>query len=42
MKDIRDDEDWDPWLPGAGWSVLNNEHSDDEDNDDDDDDEDDS
>ncbi|CCW59526.1 unnamed protein product [Phytomonas sp. EM1] len=25
LKDIRDDSEWDPWLPGAGWSVLNDE-----------------
>lgn len=31
MKDIRDDPDWDPWLRGDGWSVLNNETNDEED-----------
>ncbi|KPA80256.1 transcription factor-like protein [Leptomonas pyrrhocoris] len=31
MKDIREDPDWDPWLRGEGWSVLNNETNDEED-----------
>lgn len=31
MKEIRDDPEWDPWQPGAGWSVLNNEANDEED-----------
>lgn len=31
MKDIRDDPEWDPWLLGDGWSVLNNETNDEED-----------
>ncbi|KAG5498881.1 hypothetical protein GH5_03568 [Leishmania sp. Ghana 2012 LV757] len=31
MKEIREDPDWDPWLRGDGWSVLNNETNDEED-----------
>ena len=38
MKDIREDPDWDPWLRGDGWSVLNNETNDEEDEEEDDDD----
>jgi nucleosome binding factor SPN SPT16 subunit len=38
MKDIREDPDWDPWLRGEGWSVLNNETNDEEDEEGDDDD----
>ncbi|KAG5490555.1 hypothetical protein JKF63_00675 [Porcisia hertigi] len=30
MKEIREDSDWDPWLRGDGWSVLNNETNDEE------------
>ncbi|GET90258.1 transcription factor-like protein [Leishmania tarentolae] len=37
MKEIREDPDWDPWLRGDGWSVLNNETNDEEDEEDDDD-----
>ncbi|KAK7197668.1 transcription factor-like protein [Novymonas esmeraldas] len=40
MKDIRDDPDWNPWLRGEGWSVLNNETNDEEDEEDGDDDDD--
>ncbi|CCW67485.1 unnamed protein product [Phytomonas sp. Hart1] len=25
LKDIQDDTEWDPWLSGAGWSVLNDD-----------------
>ncbi|KPI84082.1 transcription factor-like protein [Leptomonas seymouri] len=31
MRDIREDPDWDPWLRGDGWSVLNNDTNDEED-----------
>lgn len=28
LKEIREDAEWDPWMPGAGWSVLNNDADD--------------
>lgn len=30
LKDIRDDEEWDPWMAGAGWSILNDGANDEE------------
>lgn len=30
LKDIREDEEWQPWLPGTGWSVLNNDDDEEE------------
>ncbi|PWV07973.1 hypothetical protein C3747_96g118 [Trypanosoma cruzi] len=30
LKTILDDAEWDPWRPGAGWAVLNNDFDGDE------------
>ncbi|KEG15262.1 putative aminopeptidase, putative,metallo-peptidase, Clan MG, Family M24 [Trypanosoma grayi] len=30
LKTILDDAEWDPWRPGAGWAVLNNDNDGDE------------
>lgn len=30
LKTIIEDEDWDPWRPGAGWAVLNDDFEGDE------------
>ncbi|CAM39859.1 transcription factor-like protein [Leishmania braziliensis MHOM/BR/75/M2904] len=35
MKEIREDPDWNPWLRGEGWSVLNNETNEEDDEEDD-------
>ncbi|KAG8349082.1 hypothetical protein TRVL_00112 [Trypanosoma vivax] len=42
LKTILEDPEWDPWRPGAGWAVLNDDVGEDEEDDDDDDDDDDS
>lgn len=30
MKTIREDDEWDPWLPDGGWSILNEDPEDEE------------
>ncbi|EPY20410.1 transcription factor-like protein [Strigomonas culicis] len=30
LKTIREDSEWEPWLAGSGWSVLNNEDEEEE------------
>lgn len=30
MKTIRDDDEWNPWLPDGGWSILNEDPEDEE------------
>ncbi|RNF09260.1 transcription factor-like protein [Trypanosoma rangeli] len=37
LKTILDDTDWDPWRPGSGWAVLNNDFDGDEEEEDEED-----